>query len=382
MVYFAATTLILTLAVFIRSVAGIRSIVKLTNVPADEIDQGDLPTVSIVVAARNEQKNIEPALRSLLSIDYPNLQLIVVNDRSTDSTGEILDSLARDAAELMIIHIAALPTGWLGKNHALHVGAAAATGEYILFTDADIIFDPSTLRRAICYAKCHDLSHLTATPQTVMPGLMLSSFATSFMICFLSIFPPWQARNSKSKVAVGIGAFNLVRRDVYLNVGGHEPIRMRPDDDVKLGKLIKQSGYSQDVVNGTGVIRVPWYETVRDAIVGLEKNTFAGVDYSILRTVAGTLFMLALYVWPFSAVFCTTGIVWWLGVAQIAVLLTLSAWAARVIGVPVRSCVLFPLSSCLIIFIGWRTMILTFRNDGISWRGTHYPLADLKANQI
>ncbi len=383
MLFLAWFQLACTLVAVTRTIVGSHRITKLANVPWDRSRaDSSWPSISIVVAARNEEREVEAAIRSLLAIRYPNLQLIAVNDRSTDATGKILDSVSDECPALRVVHVEDLPSGWLGKNYALQRGASEATGEFILFTDADVMFDPTALNRAVAYAESKQLDHLAATPQTLMPSMLLNSFATTFTICFLTYFPPWQARNPKSQTAIGIGAFNLVRRRAYESVGGHESIRMRPDDDVKLGKILKQSGCKPDIVNGKGMIRVPWYHSVREAVVGLEKNTFSGVDYSIVTTIAGSFALLMLSVWPFVALFLTPALTWWLYALNCGMLLCSAAWVTQIVGVPMRCCVLHPISVCLIIFIMWRTMILTFLNDGIYWRDTHYRLAELKANRV
>src|SRR6266850_2473571 len=123
-----------------------------------------VPPMSIIAAARNEARGIEAAVISLLRLDYPALEIIIVNDRSTDETGAILERLARQHSRLTIKNISELPEGWLGKNHALYAGAAVASGTLLLFTDADVVFEPTTLRRAITLMEQDELDHLTAIP--------------------------------------------------------------------------------------------------------------------------------------------------------------------------------------------------------------------------
>ena len=199
-----------------------------------------------------------------MQLDYPELEITLVNDRSTDRTGEILDRLAGEFPQLNVVHLSELPGGWLGKNHALQLGASRSRGEWLLFTDADIVFDPSTLRRAITYVNAHQVDHLAATPDCHMPTWLLTCFAVTFAMYFSLFVRIWAVRNPRSTAHIGIGAFNLVRASVYQAVGGHETIRMRPDDDLKLGKIIKLAGYRQDVVNGTGLIGVEWYASVAE----------------------------------------------------------------------------------------------------------------------
>ena len=129
------------------------------------------PTLSIVTAARNEARGIEAAVKSLLRLDYPGLEIVIVNDRSEDDTGAILQRLVVDHPHLKVITIAELPPGWLGKNYALHTGAARATGQLLLFTDADIVFEPSTLRRAVALMEEERIDHLAAIPDVRVPGL-------------------------------------------------------------------------------------------------------------------------------------------------------------------------------------------------------------------
>ena len=168
------------------------------------------PRLSIITAARNEARRIEVALTSLLRLDYPALEIIAVNDRSTDETGAILERLARQHARLTIKHISELPEGWLGKNYALHVGAAEASGTLLLFTDADVVFEPTTLRRAAALMELDALDHLAAIPDVKVPGIALNAFVAAFGVFFSLYARPWKARDARSRFHIGIGAFNLV----------------------------------------------------------------------------------------------------------------------------------------------------------------------------
>jgi cellulose synthase/poly-beta-1,6-N-acetylglucosamine synthase-like glycosyltransferase len=227
--------------------------------------------VTLIAAARNEEKNLRAALASLLALDYPHLQLLLVNDRSADATGTILDEIAAQDGRLDILHIQELPPGWLGKNHALWQGSRRARGELLLFTDADVIMAPDTLARAVHYLQKEHLDHLAATPDLHMPGVLLNTLGVTFGL-FLGLFTrPWRAPDRRSTCHIGIGAFNLVRTRVYRQVGGHQRIALRPDDDLKLGKLIKKSGFRQSLVYGNGLISVEWYAGVREMALGLRK---------------------------------------------------------------------------------------------------------------
>lgn len=346
------------------------------------IPTGDLPLVSIVVPARNEARGIESALRSLLAIDYPNYELLVVNDRSTDETGEILTKIAAEHPQLQVVNITDLPAGWLGKNHALHYGLKQARGEFVLFTDADIVHDPTVLRRTVGHMQTAAVDHLTLGPTVEMPTVLLRSFVVMFSVMFTLFTRPWAASNPRSRAYVGIGAYNLVRREPLLKIGGLEPLRMRPDDDVMLGRLIKHSGLRQEMLSGVGMISVEWYATLWEVIVGLEKNCFAAMNYSILATVIGTATLINTFCWPFVACFTSHGEGRWLFIASAATLYIIAIEAARALKRPPIEALLFPFCVMMFVFINYRSMILTLWQGGIKWRDTLYPLRELRANRL
>jgi cellulose synthase/poly-beta-1,6-N-acetylglucosamine synthase-like glycosyltransferase len=375
----ALATLVLHIATAIQIQRGNRSIRFLKDLPPLA---GPLPRVSILIPARNEERNLEEALRSILALDYGNLEIDVVDDRSTDRTGEILDRMAAADPRLRVVHVRELPPGWLGKNHALWLGAGKATGELLLFTDADIVIEPLALRRAVGAMVAGELDHLTASPSIERPSALFEMFIGVFALFFALFTRPWKVKDPKSPAHVGIGAFNLVRASAYHAAGGHRAIAMRPDDDLKLGKLLKKSGFRPEFVFGQGALRVEWYASVRELIQGLMKNAFSGVDYRVSVVVVSTVIQLVLLVWPFLALFLTSGPTRWLNLASVLVLFCLCWINAPLAEVRRWHGVALPLATLLFLYIVWRAMILTLWNDGINWRGTHYPLAELKANKV
>jgi cellulose synthase/poly-beta-1,6-N-acetylglucosamine synthase-like glycosyltransferase len=342
----------------------------------------DLPRISLVAPARNEERNIEQAVRTLMTLDYPNLQITLVDDRSTDRTGEILARLAAEFSQLNVVTVTELPKGWLGKNHAMQLGADCSDGEWLLFTDADILFEPTTLRRTIAYALENRVDHLAATPDTRMPSWFLRSFVIVFAIYFTTYVRVWSIRNPNSTAHVGIGAFNLIRAKVYRAIGGHRAIAMRPDDDLKLGKLVKLNHYRQDLVHGGDMILVEWYASLREMIRGLEKNAFAGVDYSISVTVISSLVSLLFNVWPFIGMFLAPAPLCWLYALISLSLWLLAAMAAHGMKLQLSCALAFPVAVLLFVYIQWRTMLLNLWQGGIQWRDTRYSLAELRANKI
>lgn len=336
------------------------------------------PRVSLIVSALNEAATIEPALRSLLAIDYPDLELIVIDDRSTDGTGEMIDRLAASQPRLRAIHLRELPPDWLGKNHALHRGASAAGGDYLLFTDADAVFAPSAVARAVAWCEANRVDHLTLFFDLVARPLLLRLMVISFAAAFMARFRPWKTASS-ARHHVGIGGFNLVRRSAYEAVGGHAAIPLAVLDDMELGRLIKGAGHVQHALSGEDMVFIEWYRSTPELMRGLEKNVFAGFDYRIGMLAAVTVLVLLTRVWPWLALLTTSGPAWWLSLATVSVGLGLYLDLLRARRWPLRCLLFAPLVPLIELAIWWRACLLTLLRGGVSWRGTRYPLAQLRA---
>ena len=379
--FFAVLAAITTIAVFIMAVIfvrGARSLPDLEQSPVRTIG----PLVSVIFAAKDEGLNIEQALESMLAQSYEKVEFIAVNDRSTDDTGAVLERMAARDRRIRVLHVTDLPPGWLGKNNALHRGASAATGEYLLFTDADVIFDRDAIARAVPFMEAEGIDHLTLGPKIDAASPLLELVVTYFALGFFMWFKPWLVSDPTRTEHIGIGAFNLVRASTYRGFGGHSRIALRPDDDIKLGRLVKLSGGRQMIAGGINVIRVAWYPSVMELVRGLRKNTFAGMRYSVSLAIAAVIMQLVVNVWPFIALFVTTGATRWLNfAAALMQILLLAAIAAGLRG-RVWIALGYPIAAAVFVYIlvdsTWRTL----HRGGIEWRGTFYPLAALKANDI
>jgi GT2 family glycosyltransferase len=369
------------LAVFVTAVIFVRGAMAIPDLRAQP-PRPTGPLVSVIFAAKDEGPNIERALGSMLAQSYEPLEFIAVDDRSADDTGAVLDRMAARDRRIRVVHVTELPPGWLGKNHALHLGAASAGGEYLLFTDADIVFDRDAIARAIPFVESRGIDHLTLGPQLESPSPLLELAVTYFTLGFFLLFRPWLVHDPNRAEHIGVGAFNLVRASLYRSFGGHERIALRPDDDVKLGRLVKLGGGRQAVANGIGVIRVQWYSSVAELVRGLRKNAFAGMKYSVAMTVGAVLMQLVVNIWPFVAVFVTHGATQWLNLAAAAMLMLLLAAVSAGSRGRVWIAIGYPIAAAIFVFIlvdsTWRTV----RRGGIEWRGTFYPLAALKANDL
>jgi glycosyltransferase involved in cell wall biosynthesis len=340
------------------------------------------PTVTIVVCARNEQDSIQQAVTTLLNQDYPAYELVVVNDRSTDNTQRILEQIQASQPRLVVLPVTELPQGWLGKCNAMQAGARSTLSDWILFTDADVSMKSDTLKRTLDYAVSEKADHLSLVPECIMPSALLHAFVSTFSVFFKLLVKPAQIANPRSKAHCGIGAFNLVRSSVYRELGGHDRIRMRPDDDLKLGKLIKSNGYRQRFASGIGLISVPWYPSVAALVRGLEKNSFAGMDYSWAKLILSNVALPMLFVLPFVALFFVAGFAWWLMLATCICVLGMAIQNARSLGYPWPYGLFFPLGVVMFLYIVDRAVVLTYWRGGIYWRDHFYSIQDLKANQL
>ena len=340
------------------------------------------PAVSVIVAARDEAPGIEAAMRSLLALDYAALEVLAVDDRSSDATGAILDRLAAQDPRLRVQHVRQLPPGWLGKNHALALGAREARGELLLFTDADVEFAPQALRSAVAILEAEALDHLALGPGLRLPGAWLAACVAYFARLFYVYLRPWRARDPRSAAFIGVGAFNLVRAEGYRAAGGHERLALRPDDDVKLGKLIKRAGLRQELRHAPDALRVTWYATVGEFVRGLEKNVLAGVDYRGGLALAGLAALLAVEVLPWIVLAAGDS------PAQIAALASVLVAAASLGAIllearaPVAAALLAPAAALLVVYACARSILLAYARGGIVWRGTFYRLAELRCNQV
>src|SRR6266404_1200909 len=264
----------------------------------------DCPSVSMLFAARDEEQKLPEALNTLLLLDYPELEIVAVNDRSSDETGKILDDAAKLDPRLKVVHIEKLPEDWLGKPHALQGGYEMSNGEWLLFTDADVQFLPDAVRRAITLARGKQLDHLTLMCEVQMHSFWEKAALTFFGLGFHLATNPRGVSRRDSRHYVGIGAFQLVKRAAYEASGTHRRLAMEVLDDMKLAKIIKQGGFRSGVGVARDFVSVRWHSGLRNIVSGVTKNFFAAAGFR-LSTVALQLFgilcanIVPFLAWPF-----------------------------------------------------------------------------------
>ena len=346
-------------------------------------DPSDWPTLTVIVPARDEGAKLEPCLRSLLASHYPRLRMIAVNDRSRDETGAIMDRLAATDSRLAVIHVRELPSDWLGKNHAMHVASEAAKdSDWLLFTDGDVVYEPESLPLAMKYAVAKELDHLCLNPKFEPGGYWENVFQSYFGFLFLGVARPWLIPTAFKRAYVGLGAFNLVRRRCYDELGGHTRLRLDVMDDVHLGKLIKYSGYRQDLLFAGPLISIRWQGSFTGLIRGLEKNGFASLGYSLPHLIAITCYVILGIGLPYvgAATVHDARIIPYV----LCLLLMHGTYGAMsaAFGIGWRVAPMLPVAAFLLMFAFWRSAIITLRQGGVRWRDTFYPLDKLRAEQL
>jgi glycosyltransferase involved in cell wall biosynthesis len=378
---------ILALAWFSRiaeAALGVPSIADISK-PHWDRQPSDHPRVSIIVPACNEEEDIEQGLSGLLALDYDNYEVIAVNDRSTDHTGEIMDRVAASPAahgRLRVVNVTELPPGWLGKTHAMWSAGQQAGGDWLLFTDADVLFKPEVLRRALAYAESENADHVVVFPRIIMkrPGekMMIAFFQTLFTFGHR----PWRVADPDTKDHMGVGAFNLVRRTAYEAVGTYKALRMEVLDDMKLGKVLKNARFRQRNVFGDDLISVRWAKGAMGVVDNLTKNFFAVLSFQWWRTVASVFGLFFLNLGPFLGIWLAHG---W---ARVPYVVALGSMFLIYLGMSFKSSIppyyflLHPISTMMFEYTLIRSMVLTLRNDGVTWRGTKYPLEELRKGVV
>jgi len=364
-----------------------------------------LPGLSVVVTARDEAATIESTVRLLLAQRYADLQVIVVDDRSTDGTAGILDRLQSEHAAappgraggppvLSVIHLRELPFGWLGKCHACRVGSRRARGDWILFMDGDVdLVGSDLLARVVALATERALDHLAIIPDQRPVSVLQTALLSAFAQMYLLGARVYEMHRDRRRGGGGIGAFNLMRRAAYERIGGHDLLRMDPADDFKLGRLLKESGARQRFYDGIGRVRCRWHQGVLNVARGLEKNLFAGFDYSLAELAAFSLAALALLLGPALVAAAGTfaaggrpaaGLAAWLPLAAEAFIV----WTAfrqvtlRYGGNPVVLSLLYPVAGVLLVAAAWNSALRTLFRGGVRWRETFYPLEALRAGRV
>jgi glycosyltransferase involved in cell wall biosynthesis len=365
-----------------KALAAARGLPRIANLllPQHDLTPAGEPSITVIVPARDEAADIAATLHSLLTQDYPNLHIIAVNDRSTDPTGDIITTLAsQHPAKLRALHITALPPEWLGKTHAMALAARQAPTDYLLFTDADVLFRPDAIRRALAYAVAVQADHLVTVPTTTIKRWDEAALLSFFQIFGIWAARPWRVSDPNAKNdALGIGAFNLLRRTAYLHIGGFESLRMEIVEDLGLARRIKRAGLAQRVAFGRGLVSIHWAAGINGLVNVMTKNIFSAFGFYVPLLLLGCVWLTVFCAAPVTGLFFHP--------TRLPALLTLAAVTyvyrlmGRFSGLSPWNALFFPFSALVFTFTLLRSMLITLRQGGVRWRGTFYALAELRKN--
>ncbi len=325
------------------------------------------PLVSVVIPARNESLVIEKTVRAFLAQDYPRLEIIVVNDRSDDSTGEILAAIRDD--RLIVIDAEETPSGWLGKPWALEQGARRASGELLLFVDADLVYAPAAVRAAVSEIERDGASLITLFPFFEMHtfGEHVGMPQLPFVLTALPVwlFNRWQ----RPRLALGGGSGNLIRREALESVGFFSPLRDSVIDDVALSRQVRKSGGRTVAVRAERLVRLRMYRGAGAIIEGFTKNFFVALGRSYIAAAMFLLFFVVAHLLPFAL--ALTGVR--LAIATVATIIITRLVLFGALGYSLWNAVLLhPLMSLLWIWILIRSVWITGIRKEVRWRGRVY----------
>lgn len=373
---FLGFTAILWVVQSLRAALGARRIPRLWEIPP--ASDAECPRVSIVFAARNEAPNLVAAVTSMLALDYPDFEVVAVDDRSDDGSARMLDELSHGSPRLKVIHVTQLREGWLGKPHALQLGGEAASGEWIVFTDADVRFAPDVLRRAVALAESDRDDHLSLFAKLETVGFWERVIIIYFALGFLFGIEPWRTSDAKSSRYTGIGAFQMIRREVYEHIGRHTKLAMEVIEDMKLGKLVKMAGFRSQVAFVRDEVVVRWHAGLGNIVRGTTKNFFAAAGFRLSLACFHIFGILLMSVLPWVAIFFVGGVGRMFAGACIVCTLVMEAGAAKKLDSSWIYGFTHPIGALIYTWMLVRSTIFTLWQGGIVWRGTFYPLRELR----
>jgi cellulose synthase/poly-beta-1,6-N-acetylglucosamine synthase-like glycosyltransferase len=357
----------------------VRRLPALDTLPARADSLASAVRCSAIVAARDEAARLDATVRHLLAQRHVTLEVIVVDDRSTDATGDILRRLASEDARVRAMRVDHLPEGWLGKSHACHVGAGIATGDWLLFTDADCWLEPDVMARALRVAERDAADHITLTPGVAPETLS----ASAWHLVFLAGLANWISGVNRDRPGahLGIGAFNLVRASAYHVCGGYEALRLTVVDDIKLGLLLHRAGRRTRAFLGGADVDCQWGTTVPRMMKIMEKNYFAAVDYRLARVLGGAIVLMLLFgtsiigLWTGTVAGVAAGVAPWSLAVPAAIF-------ARRLGWSLGSAAITPLLYPVLFFAVVNSAVVTLRQGGVRWRDTFYSLDALRRGNV
>lgn len=334
------------------------------------------PRMSVVVPARNEEHDIEACVTSLCAQDYPDLEIIVVDDGSTDATAAILARVAAANPRLRVLQATPPKEGWKGKTNAVQQGVAVATGTWVLMTDADTVHAPTSVSNGLAWALEQQAVAISLTPKLLCQSFWEKVLMPSIAGMLFARFAFSRVNNPSSETVFGNGMYFLVRRDAFDKVGGLEAVRNEIDEDVAFARVLKNAGLAYRLAAGDGVYATRMYAGLGEIFSGFAKNAFATMRQSLWRALRFTVF-----VWTLSLVPVSTFVMgllqpdhpWaWAAVVQFPCVVLLQAAIRRAGGFVAWVAVVAPLGGLMMWLVVMNSVFRGITGRSAQWKGRSY----------
>lgn len=347
-----------------------------------QVRSEELPLVSVLVPARNEERNIPGCLRSLLLQSYPRFEIIIVDDHSTDRTVSTARAMAGDDPRVSIIKSPTLPPGWIGKSFALHQAAQLARGDWLLFTDADVVHSREALSLTIAFAKRNSLDLLSLSPLPECGSLWESIIQPRVFELLNARFDLRAVNDRRTAVAAANGQFILIRRQVYASIGGHAAVRNKVLEDVEIAKATKAAGFRIFFANTHSLARTRMYAGLSEIWAGWSKNLFQLLDSSGLQVSLTILNLSLMSILPFAASFA--GLIIFAGHGVFGTVVQAAAFMSGAIllliqtrftedhGQPRWLALAYPLGAVMLVALIANSWYRNASGRGVTWKGRRY----------
>lgn len=352
---------------------------KTSNYCLPESFKNNPPLVSVMIPARNEVENIKRCLRSLLKQDYPNMEILVLDDNSIDGTSASVKELAEKDGRIKLIAGKPLRKGWLGKCYACWQLSKYAKGKYFIFTDADTLHFENSVSSAISCLYFNKLDAMSSIPRQIMVTIQERLLIIWVHFGIMALLPLYLINKSKGPLfSTANGQFMLFKREVYRKIGGHRSIKNKILEDIHISKVVKRHGYKFMVFDGSSNINCRMYRTRRDLIRGFSKFMFAAFDFKLFTMMAVIIFIVVLFLMPFILFllgilfFNWPGIIINLAMLQIFFLLVMRIMLAIKVRYRIFDAFLHPFSMIYVVLVCINSIFQTKFGEGVNWKDRRY----------
>lgn len=350
----------------------------------DAVPPIEFPSISVIITAKDEENEIEEAINSRLESDYPNIEFIIVNDRSIDRTLEIINGLAKKDKRVKVVNIKELRDGWLGKINALNEGKKIANGDWLLFSDGDAFIKAGTLKKVIGFCIEKKVDFVAVLPEFSSSNFFVDVAVSVFFRSLLTIGRAYKAEEKNSRVSVGSGSFNFVKREAFIEAGEFEKLKMEVIDDVAMGQILKSSGAKTSMLIGKKFVRVKWYSNLKSLFDGMGRAMMTGLgnfnffQLFLLSTIAfiidTTPFIILI---PFGIPYLQL-----IGIVSVVLIISATIITDNLMNRSFYYSFFLPIGYLLIYLISLYGGLKIFLNRGLTWRNTFYSINDLKNGRV